>query len=81
MSKPFNTSLQDQLIALGAQRPCYKQGFATEGAAMAQLRSIMKWDDRKPQKDMDKLNVYKCSNVVCLANGKPYHTGHRRDKN
>lgn len=76
MSKPFNTTMMNQLMALGARKPCFKTGFASPEAAMAQLRSIRKLDDRKPQRDLDKLNVYKCANIVCLASGKPYHTGH-----
>lgn len=79
MSRPFNTSMMDQLRQAGAPTPCFKQGFISEEAAAAQLRSIIKLDDRKKQIDLDKMRVYKCKRCAFLKLP-PFHTGHKKEK-
>lgn len=73
--RPFNTALSDQFQALGAPRPCYKQGHATVGKAEAQLRSILREQERKPdRKQIQNISVYRCDHRACRA--RPWHVGH-----
>jgi hypothetical protein len=60
--------MQDNAVLKGLARPCWrKQKWATEAAAQAQLRSIVK---RGLEKDPERIRVYKCP---CGA----WHVGHR----
>lgn len=69
----MNDALRIQLLGLGYQEAtprCRKHPHASEGAARAQLRSIAREQDRRPdRKELEQLSVYKC---YCGS----YHVGH-----
>lgn len=78
--RPFNTALANQLQqVLGAPRPCFKTGYASREAAQAHIRSLVKNQDRKPdRKNFDNIDVYECKHRACQHSGKPFHVGHGR---
>jgi hypothetical protein len=58
----MNDALRTQLLSLGYQEAtprCRKHPHASEGAALAQLRSITREQERKPdRKELKQLSVY-----------------------
>ena len=76
MSRPFNTSLADQFIALGEPKPCRKTGYISKGAAEAHIRALRTKEDRKPdRKRLEDLVAFKCWHRSCQES--PWHVGHR----
>lgn len=54
---------------------CKKHGHISRGKAEAQLRSILKNQDFRPdRKDLSNIEIYKCRRVECK--GHPWHVGH-----
>lgn len=55
---------------------CRKHGHKSEGAARAQLRSIMNRDSvrNRDKKNIDELTVYRCRHRECKSH--PWHVGH-----
>jgi hypothetical protein len=80
MTKPFNTSLADQLVKLlNVPRPCPKTGYLSRGAAEAHIRALRKVQAQFPdRKCIEDLNVYECTQRSCSL--KPYHVGHKGRK-
>jgi hypothetical protein len=75
MSRPFNTTMADQFVALGAPKPCFKVGYISKGAAEAHIRSLIKNNDRRPdKKHLQPLLPYKCEHRSCRK--LPWHAGH-----
>ena len=74
----MNTALRDQLQALGYKEICNhgnKVGQPSYGKAEAMMRSILKEQERKPdRKPLRALNVYFCPRC------KLYYVGHDRKR-
>lgn len=67
--------LRQALLDLGYRPLCPKHGHRSRPAAEAQLRSIIKAQERAPdRKELVTLHVYPCRRKECRE--APWHVGH-----